>query len=341
MPKNKTKRKNFSVPKEKESNETKEEQVKNYIKALIKYIKNENMKNFKTKNNKKKTYQPSVTDITDNDTKLIQFYGPQIYAYSLELDVNFSHDFIRKHSFNSIMRIKMIDWMMQIFNSYNSEPSSFFCAVHYFDNFISKSRKNIYDEDIHLIGICCIFLASKMEDIIPLHLDQVCEKIAHNKFKPRVISFKERDILSTFNWDLVIVTSYNFIRTFIYDFYINNLKRIEKLNMKYYTSLLEYICIYLAKMVCLDEKYCIYPYSLKAICIIVASFDILCANSKKISEEIEDFLKQWIIFLIKSSSYTLNIIKELYRKIIESYQNVNSFNEIAPALNQIHKLEYD
>ena len=111
--------------------------------------------------------------------------------------------------------------------------------------------------------------------------------------------------------------------------------------MKYYTSLLEYICIYLAKMVCLDEKYCIYPYSLKAICIIVASFDILCANSKKISEEIENFLKQWIIFLIKSSSYTLNIIKELYRKIIESYQNVNSFNEIAPALNQIHKLEYD
>ena len=55
-----------------------------------------------------------------------------------------------------------------------------------------------------------------------------------------------------------------------------------KLNSKNYTKKLEYISIYLARMIYLEEKFCI-PYSLKAVCIIIAAFDILCANSKNIS----------------------------------------------------------
>jgi hypothetical protein len=338
MPKQNGKRKNHSVPKNKKANE---EIVKKFLKELIRYIKNQNIINFQSKNKKKLNYEPSVTDIIENNSKLNQYYGPEIYAYSLSLDRNFPYDFVRKHSFNSIMRITMIDWMLHIFNSYNSEPSSFFSAVHYFDTYIKNSRYNIYDEDIHLIGISCIFIASKMEDIIPLHLNQVTEKIAHNKFKPRTISNKEREILTTINWDLVIVNTYNFIRTYIYDFYINNIKIFEKSNIKNYIKKLEYISIYLARMVCLEEKFCIFPYSLKAVCIIVAAFDILCANSKNISEESEFILKKWILCLLKSSSYSINIIRELYHKIIYSYQNLYKLNEIAPALNHIYKLEFD
>ena len=73
-------------------------------------------------------------------------------------------------------------------------------------------------------------------------------------------------------------------------------------------------------MVCLEEKFCIFPYSLKEVCIIIAAFDILCANSKNIYEESEFILKKWILFLLKSSSYSINIIRELYHKIIECYK---------------------
>ena len=100
-----------------------------------------------------------------------------------------------------------------------------------------------------------------------------------------------------------------------------------KLNSKNYTKKLECISIYLVRMICLEEKFCI-PYSLKAVCIIIAAFDILCANSKNISEETEFILKKWILFLLKSSSYSINIIKELCHKIIECYQNVYKINEI-------------
>ena len=93
-----------------------------------------------------------------------------------------------------------------------------------------------------------------------------------------------------------------------------------KLNSKNYTKKIEYISIYLARTVCLEEKFCIFPYSLKAVYSIIAAFDLLYANSKNISEETEFILKKWILFLLKSSSYSINIIKELYHKIIECYK---------------------
>ena len=68
---------------------------------------------------------------------------------------------------------------------------------------------------------------------------------------------------------------------------IFNIKSIEKLNLKNYTKKLEYISIYLKRTVYLEEKFYIFPYSLKAVCIIIAAFDILYANSKNISEETE------------------------------------------------------
>ena len=69
----------------------------------------------------------------------------------------------------------------------------------------------------------------------------------------------------------------------VYLVIINKLKWQKlKLNLNNYTKKLEYISIYLARIVCLEEKFCI-PYSLKAVCIIIAAFDILCANSKNIS----------------------------------------------------------
>ena len=87
----------------------------------------------------------------------------------------------------------------------------------------------------------------------------------------------------------------------VYLVIINKLKcQKMKLNSKNYTKKLEYISIYLARMICLEEKFCIFPYSLKAVCIIIAAFDILYANSKNISEETEFILKKWILFLLKS-----------------------------------------
>ena len=51
------------------------------------------------------------------------------------------------------------------------------------DKYINNSRKIIYNEDIHLIGITCIFIASKYEDYIPFSMKNMINEIAKNKYK--------------------------------------------------------------------------------------------------------------------------------------------------------------
>jgi cyclin A len=45
--------------------------------------------------------------------------------------------------------------------------------------------------DLHLTGICSMFLASKYEDIIPILMRTLINKIGHNKFSQEQIEEKE------------------------------------------------------------------------------------------------------------------------------------------------------
>lgn len=43
------------------------------------------------------------------------------------------------------------------------------------------------NSDIHGVGVVAMYLASKFEDIYPLHSKVVAEKISHNAFAQKVI----------------------------------------------------------------------------------------------------------------------------------------------------------
>ena len=50
------------------------------------------------------------------------------------------------------------------------------------DNYLQKAQKKFNENDIHLIGMVSMYMASKMEDIIPLHMVHIKTKIGHDKF---------------------------------------------------------------------------------------------------------------------------------------------------------------
>lgn len=51
------------------------------------------------------------------------------------------------------------------------------------DSFLKHSRATLEVKDLHLIGLTAMFLASKYEEIHPLKLDVIYDKIARKKFK--------------------------------------------------------------------------------------------------------------------------------------------------------------
>ena len=320
----------------------KEKKIKNFINDMIKYYKDLKKSEEKRETNAFKYNILSKRDMIINMNPITEYmvksYGPELYITTVELDsIKREVSFLKKHHIRSSSRTRMVNWMMEIFASYSSEPLSFFLAVEIMDNYLQKTNKIYNENDIHLIGMVSIYMASKMEDIIPLHMVHIKTKIGHDKFTQEEIIMMERDILTILDWDILLITTYDSIKTFLSDFYVNNRNMINNLKMDIICYDLEIISIFLSKLVCLHEAFFKYNKCIKAISIIIAAFDILRSNYK-MSNEAENFLRQWLLFLVKESKFPVDHVTRVYNKICAFYEDIDSVNKIAPSLCKLYNL---
>lgn len=91
----------------------------------------------------------------------------------------------------------MIDWMYEVLITYKMSEQTFFLSVQYMDRYIAESTKTLDLPQLHLIGITCMFIASKYEDMDPLYMQTIVFRIGHHRFTRNAILEQERDILST------------------------------------------------------------------------------------------------------------------------------------------------
>lgn len=80
------------------------------------------------------------------------------------------------------MRAKMVDWLTEVLTSYNLSTACYFITINVMDRFFWMAKSVQCVEELHLIGITSLFIASKYEEIAPLRLKTIVEKIGHNKF---------------------------------------------------------------------------------------------------------------------------------------------------------------
>ena len=68
---------------------------------------------------------------------------------------------------------------------------------------------------MHCLGVTAMYLASKYEDIFPLHSKIVSEKIAHNAIAAKDILKKEVEFLQLFEYEMDFVTHWDFHQTYV------------------------------------------------------------------------------------------------------------------------------
>jgi len=234
----------------------------------------------------------------------------------------------------------MIDWMIEVLHAYHCDVQSLFIAVSAMDLYLQKSTVSLDNSNMHLIGVTCIYIASKYEDVIPIRMSSVHTKIAHKTFSETQIKEQERTILKVIEWDLFHVTIYDFINTFMFDFIHNNSHTLEQLGIERLIENFDNIAIFLAKLTLHFDIFCQYLNSLKAIACIIVARDLLLSYSK-FDKETDDFLKDWILFLIKESEYSTNEILEVYTKINDCYHNYEHLNYISFNLSKTQPLNFD
>jgi hypothetical protein len=184
--------------------------------------------------------------------------------------------------------------MCEIFYAYNSDFQTYFIAVDIMDKYINNSRKIIYNEDIHLIGITCIFIASKYEDYIPFSMKNMINEIAKNKYKENDIINKEKEILKEINFDIISVSTYDFVNIFIYDLKMNNIKTVKSLDLYKHLHHMRKTCLFLSQMLLLDELFSSYESSLKALCCLICSYDSLLSSENDICLKVKKFFSPFL-----------------------------------------------
>lgn len=277
---------------------------------------------------------------------LFNSYAQDVYEYSKEIEKEIPHNYINKHKIESKVRTKMIDWMIEVLYSYSCNTPTIFLSIDIMDNYLHKTDLILSNNDIHLIGIVSIYIASKMEDIVPLRMNHIVESMGYDKYTSEQVKLVELDILQTLNFDLIIISSYEFSQTYIYDFYYNNKKKIESLKMNKLLDMLEWTTFYLCKLIAHFDEFVGYKYdtintrnSLKSIACIIVSYDIIRSN-REVDDKTHKLIKDWMIFIMEESGYYSINVNEVYEKIIKYYSDYIKIKNINFNLDRTHKLYF-
>ena len=223
-----------------------------------------------------------------------------------------------------------------------------------------EKKKILQPAELHLIGVTCMFLASKYQDIYPLRLKIMHEKIAHKKLSCDEIKKKEEEITKYLNYSIGKPTMWDFINFFIEEiFYVNcnnhHIKSnilletyniidrkknsldkefsdiINKLYTKNMINLLNHVCIYLAKMNCHDYNLMQKKPSLLAASTIFVAIKI-CEQINK-----EDYINNYFnTKLGEISQKSENEIIKVAQKILYNAQNFDTLFNGLENLKKVH-----
>jgi len=385
---NNLKQKQIKYPKIKKK---KNKSNKNFIKETIKIT---NLSSFKYKNkNRNKSPEKKNfssfnlenllinTKITENKENIIEKdeYRQMFSKYvrddysnsilqSLLKDDFIIENFLEYHKITPRMRTRMADWMIEVLSNYNCDDLTYFESINLMDRYFKECeyhKKILIPEDLHLIGVTSMFIASKYHDIRPLRLKTVQDKIAHGKLTCEEIKNKEDEISRFLNYSFGLPTMWDFITIFIEEifyvkynshqiqnkilldnYYKENIdddeefeddKNLEKLINKLYTKnmlyLLKTVCIYLAKMNCHDYSLMQNKQSLLAASTIFVAMKIC----EKINDE--QYINEYFNDKLSNiSNQDENSIIPIAQKIL---YNAQHFDEVFNGLENLKKVNFN
>lgn len=143
------------------------------------------------------------------------------YGYNLESALK-QHEIstlgcLSRHFITVELRAKMIDWMIEVLNIFHCQESTLFKCVRLMDVYFLNCPRRLNLEDIHGVGIACMFISSKYEDVRALKMKTVFNKIGHRKYTKTQIASMEREVLSTVSYYLNFSTIHEFLDIFLRD----------------------------------------------------------------------------------------------------------------------------
>ena len=165
---------------------------------------------------KRKKEVAETTEIERECNHVNQHYGEEIDEYQRELEKEFSTaNSLNRHKITAALRSRMVDWMIEVLTNFKCDDQTFFLAVSLLDRYFKGKQETREVSDLHILGVTSMFIASKYEDIYPLKMKMVFEKIAHKKLPIEKIKAIEMDLLKVINYKIPAPTSLEFLKSYL------------------------------------------------------------------------------------------------------------------------------
>ena len=128
-----------------------------------------------------------------------------------------------RHTIPYSYRAKMVDWMIEVTLLFNLNSQTFFLAQRIMDRYFLMKATLLQPQELHEIGITCLFMASKFEDVAPLFLNIVSKKMAHGNMRKSAIIARELDILTTLDFKIYCATPLDILDSITKDFELSSI----------------------------------------------------------------------------------------------------------------------
>lgn len=110
------------------------------------------------------------------------------------------------------MRSILIDWLIEVSEAYTLHRQTLYLAQDYFTRFMLSQTK-IDKSLLQLIGITCLFIASKMEEACPPKLSQMAYVTAGTYYKHEIVQM-ELLVLKVLRWNLCPETPLSWLQLY-------------------------------------------------------------------------------------------------------------------------------
>ncbi|KAL5466702.1 hypothetical protein EMCRGX_G030850 [Ephydatia muelleri] len=122
---------------------------------------------------------------------------------------------LRHPSIMASMRTILLDWMMEVSEEYRLHRETYYLAMDMCDRFMD-TQTNLQKEQLQLIGVTCLFIASKIEEIYPPRIAEFAY-VTDGACSVSDMVDMELVICKALNWKLnhVIVTVNTWVNTYM------------------------------------------------------------------------------------------------------------------------------
>lgn len=198
------------------------------------------------------------------------------------------------------------------------------------DRYFNTTKQSLEVNDLHCLGITSMFIASKFEDIHPLKMKMVHEKIAHRKISVEKIKAMELEFLKVINYKIAAPSVLEFIKL-----YLRSVLSIEYIDddSKDRAALIYKMSIYLGKMAVHDYDLSGKVPSLVAIgCLYVALK--ICEQLSKESFITAELVQKIVEVSQHAEADTMAVSKQ----VLHLAQN---FDKLLPGLDNLKKTHFE